>query len=427
MKGTSNLNNISLYKNIKEGLGLIVGAIIEWAVSSYLLKELPPLIFLICFMCLVFSCLYWVVRIVDITITYHHLEKERVSVWLEQKKDEWAQMDAMEYRENSLEYGLGKDELIRRTRKSRNRKLATKKVRLVFSIATLGVICLSNPCNLKAMVGNVGDYITYPKEEKEDKDSVNRAGTETASVIQEEEDDEKTEVLSENETGKTERKKKPESYNFVLENVDRVMSVDKEILNQVYFIDINRNKQDIELIVGERFNHIYNSKKEQVDISMLTDNKNCQTASTYEVLEADFKQRVEECKYMEYLDEWEEKAPGSDEMEDYILGREILNTINVDGRQGCYALWWKLANDYQYYALEYEKQTDNQSAVFYYYTMSIYSCMEAMKYDISDSEYKEAFEYIKGRYKDIAREDSIISQEYKDIAKEIENILIEIL
>ncbi|MCM1345103.1 MAG: hypothetical protein NC305_17265 [Lachnospiraceae bacterium] len=40
---------------------------------------------------------------------------------------------------------------------------------------------------------------------------------------------------------------------------------------------------------------------------------------------------------------------------------------------GCQELWWKLANDYLYYAQEYERQTENADARLSYYTNSIYS------------------------------------------------------
>ncbi len=59
--------------------------------------------------------------------------------------------------------------------------------------------------------------------------------------------------------------------------------------------------------------------------------------------------------------------------------------------------------------------------------MSIYYCMEAMKYDITDSERAEAENYLLSRYEDLARADCIVDKEYKERAGEIAEILKNIL
>lgn len=57
--------------------------------------------------------------------------------------------------------------------------------------------------------------------------------------------------------------------------------------------------------------------------------------------------------------------------------------------------------------------------------MSIYCCMEALKYDINEKEYNKTFHYMVIRYQDIKRNDSIIANQYKKSAEAIYNVLID--
>ena len=100
-------------------------------------------------------------------------------------------------------------------------------------------------------------------------------------------------------------------------------------------------------------------------------------------------------------------------------GREKLNLTEQDGRQGSPELWWKLANDNQYYALEYEAQTQNGDAVLYYYVMSIFCAMEALKYDMPEEQKRQIYHYMVMRYHDIGGMTLEIPLAYKELAEDI--------
>lgn len=135
--------------------------------------------------------------------------------------------------------------------------------------------------------------------------------------------------------------------------------------------------------------------------------------------ENSFKEQMNEAFIEKYLIIWEQKAPHSSELESYIKGREELNLIETGEGCGNYKIWWTLANDYQFYAMEYERQTQNQQAIFYYYTKSIYCCMEALKYSMPDEEAEIIYNYMLIRYKDISRIEVCVPEKYKIRARDI--------
>ena len=111
-------------------------------------------------------------------------------------------------------------------------------------------------------------------------------------------------------------------------------------------------------------------------------------------------------------------------MDYYIFGREHLNQIDYEGETGCYKIWNQLANDYQYYAEEYERQTNNESAVSYYYINSIYCCMQGLKYSVSKGDKDKLYHYMVMRYHDMADEQLKVSDEVRKKASKIYSLLV---
>lgn len=215
----------------------------------------------------------------------------------------------------------------------------------------------------------------------------------------------------------SERPRKPASYRFVLADPSAAPKAKERIINQVYFYETTAEANLIDYI-STYFESLSCQKKAGTDYQSIQDEKG-NTFSTYAVQEQRFKKKAEAFADMEYLDEWNQNAPNSADMDKLIEGRSILNAIETDGASGCYELWWRLANDYQYYAQEYEFQTQNQNAILYYYTMSIYCCMEALKYDLETSDYTMIYYYMIARYRDLASEESHVPEKYKNRTEEI--------
>ena len=170
---------------------------------------------------------------------------------------------------------------------------------------------------------------------------------------------------------------------------------------------------------------IYEHKKSGTTPNTLKDDKG-NTYNTFTTSEDNFKEKVSQFSKETDYKKWLENAPHSSEMEEYINGRKQLNSITVDGNTGCYELWWLLANDNQYYAQEYETQTANETAILYYYSMSIYCCMEALKYQMSEKIREDIFHYMVMRYHDICRDESSVAEIYKERAKELYRFLVKL-
>lgn len=283
------------------------------------------------------------------------------------------------------------------------------------------VFCGGQPENTKATIQWVKQFVNNEKTENQevkDDDTIDQEIKENEEHFDESKcTDEKTEANG---------IKKQEGYNFVLKDSGRNLKLEKEIKNQIYFWGTDAEGTELEEIVIKKIKELRYATKRNADIYKISSKYGLDFDSLEEE-EAEFKRKVEACRNLEYEADWIAVAPDSDELDDYIGGRRQLNSMKIDGIQGCYILCWRLANDYQYYALEYEAQTENAQAIYYYYSMSIYYCMEAMKYDITDSERAEAENYLLSRYEDLARADCIVDKEYKERAGEIAEILKNIL
>ncbi len=215
---------------------------------------------------------------------------------------------------------------------------------------------------------------------------------------------------------------KPRGYRFILDRPNEKFKIDPELENQVFFY-INGTEAMLEQAVIEYMDEIVYAQKENANLFEIVNQNDCNFFN-YTSLEDQFKEKVNLYETIKDYQNWLELAPHSSEMEIYINGREELNiAVDENGNSGNYKIWWKLANDYQYYALEYEKQTDNAGAVLYFYSKSIQCCMKALQYEMDGEEYNRIFDYLTMRYHDIFSDQCIISERYKKCAEKIYTVL----
>lgn len=245
--------------------------------------------------------------------------------------------------------------------------------------------------------------------------------------VEDEVSEEKTDIPEENkeDVDKTEESVKEERdmrWRFVLDKPAQNFTLETQIKNQVYFCS---DKEYTEWVtyVQEISKQWKENQKKGVDYKTVKDG-NGNGFFDYTSIEDNFKEDVFNASIYTYYDEWLVHAPHSYEYDKCIVGREALNNVEVEGTTGCYEIWWKLANDYLYYAQEYEQQTENAEAILFYYTNSIYCCIEALKYSMSEDEYNMIYHFMVMRYHDICRDECIISQVYKAAAADIYSILV---
>lgn len=288
------------------------------------------------------------------------------------------------------------------------------------------VMCGTNPNNTAGCIRTLKEFC--------------RAETNTATVNDEEEDGEEDTdkgIPSENErnapAGNAQEKEiqesdeydasladveKPEAYRFVLDNPNFEPHFDPEIESRVFCLYENGEKYTNEEI-KKCLNEIINSQLQSMNKGKIKD-ENGNNFYTYTLAEDKFKQAVEKAGGILSYREWQNQAPHSSEMESYIKGREALT--GIDGQDGCYELWWRLANDYQYYAQEYQTQTKNGQAILYYYSMSIYCVMKALQYEVTEDEFSMMYKYMAARYRDIVNEREIPLM-YRNRSGEIHAVL----
>ena len=171
--------------------------------------------------------------------------------------------------------------------------------------------------------------------------------------------------------------------------------------------------------------NLIDMKKSNVEVSNLI-SKDGKTVWDYQNAEKRFENRISETKDISTYEEWSKKAPHSSELDEIIAGRELLGKSRVEDGQGNFEIWWNLANIYQKYETEFEEQTENEEAILYYYSMSIYSCIEALQYDIDSEEKSKILNYMRGRYEDLCYYKSTIPIEYKKRAEQISECLREL-
>jgi hypothetical protein len=281
-------------------------------------------------------------------------------------------------------------------------------IRIAFFLCMLIVICYFNPNNAQACWNGVLNILGINEEEQQE--PTHNPQTENSETVSSQPEEQ--------------RIPKPQKYRFILDEPDINLLLQQEIEEQVYFLG-NENSYLSEEYVLNLMNKIYEHKKSGTTPNTLKDDKG-NTYNTFTTSEDNFKEKVSQFSKETDYKKWLENAPHSSEMEEYINGRKQLNSITVDGNTGCYELWWLLANDNQYYAQEYETQTANETAILYYYSMSIYCCMEALKYQMSEKIREDIFHYMVMRYHDICRDESSVAEIYKERAKELYRFLVKL-
>lgn len=272
----------------------------------------------------------------------------------------------------------------------------------LFVVATL---CLFNPGNVYAYGEKVKDLIGIEtkKEEHKEPEEAPKDGEGVAKPIVPKNGDRNLE------------------WRFVLDNPHKSFGENTERKYRVFW-GSDKLSADWMSDVEKTVQQWREEGKKGVDYRTVSD-EDGNNFYTYTEREDSFKFAVEFAKPYSDYDEWSTYAPHSSECDSYIEGRERLNQIQIGDEIGCYELWWHLANDYQYYAQEYEYQTDNAEAVLHYYINSIYSCMKALEYAINKAEFDRTYHFMVMRYHDICRDECIISQEYKSRAYSIYLIL----
>lgn len=292
------------------------------------------------------------------------------------------------------------------------------KWRVAICAILLVALFVRNPENVKAF-GEV-IFSTNSSAEEIEQDNPENTGeidSEESSTVKGEEgecDENKTDIKGSEYAPQRTRAK---GYYFVLDNPDCAPVIKAEIKQQVYFYQ-DEKATPIREAIPSYLEKLFSKKKASIDTAELVDQFG-NTFYTYTDVEDTFKQNVMEALAIEYYDAWEMAAPSSHEYDVVILGRESLCSVEKDGKTGSYELCWKLANDYQYYAQEYERQTENKQAILYYYTMSIHYCIEALQYDMDEAAYDLIYEYMVERYHDLARDEACISDKYKERAQVI--------
>lgn len=294
------------------------------------------------------------------------------------------------------EYGYRKDQIEKRYKEKCHELFKEVVKRIVLALVFMVVVCAINPNNARAC----WDDITM------------LGRSETTETDNKTEEQETPQELPEEPEQKTERNT---TWRFVLDEVGEPVEDYGERLQQVFF----EGENDIlSTVQGWR-----TEKRKGVNHITVKD-KEGNTFYTYTELEDSFTADVNSSAAHVYYEEWVKYAPHSSRLDQYIKGRETLNKVEMSGEKGCYDIWWKLANDYQYYAQEYERQTEDAEAILYYYANSIYCCMESLKYVIDDGTYNATYHYMVTRYKDIARYECLIDGRYKAQAQAIYDVLV---
>lgn len=230
-------------------------------------------------------------------------------------------------------------------------------------------------------------------------------------TMQESEIDE-SENLQMDEKVDSSREKKPEGYLFVLAEPGRKSELEESVEKAVFQTKLD--KKWVKQYCAKKSDCIKDKKIKKEDSD---------TMARLSRMQETFQDKVNATASMEYLDEWNVMAPNSIALDDRMEQRMKL-IEKMEKEEGCYENWWRIANDAQYYAIEYQKQTTNQTAILYYYTYSIYYCMKSLEYEMDDETQDMIYKYMAERYHDISSAQGMIQEEYTENAqKKYEELL----
>lgn len=318
--------------------------------------------------------------------------------------------DAYDSEEIANQYGLRAARIEKKWENAKKKYVRKPMCRLAIVVVVVFGLCIANPQNTKACLYGVKSMIDYVENYGEENEQPQD------STPQEKGTGQGTEASEKQEENNHSRDM---GWKFILDEPYRTPELDDDRKAAVFFEDwgfLEDGNTQIWKLLGQAADE--RPLEEGVDYEWIED-ENGNDYYDYTSLEDGFLARQDSAAVVEDFEEWLKIAPHSSELDVYIRGRERLNTIELDGKSGCYELWEFLANDYQRYAMEYERQTQNDQAVLYYYTNSIYCCMEALKYAQSEEQYDRMYHYMVMRYHDMCRDESIIQGTYKSRAEEI--------
>lgn len=374
--------------------------VFPWVISHSRSKEVSWAFFLLIINIPVVFCIY------KILAFWGAIFKEYKRYKYERRK---LKSKAIRHRDTPrFDYSLSKEELREDFVAKCLAILAKRSISFFILIGTVAFVCICNPQNAYAYWNSVEKIIGFTSKED-------------SSSVESDEDNADNEPKEAEETEKTAQEIRDTTWRFILDEPAYSFGLEPYLEKQVFF-EIDKSGEEWGEYVQETVDQ-WKGEKEGVNYATIEDKKGNKFL-TYTEIEDKFKERVQDASQYIYYDAWLKEAPHSSEYDDCIEGREILNKVETDGKTGCYEIWWRLANDYQYYAQEYERQTANAEAILYYYAKSIYCCMEALKYSISEDEYNTTYHYMVMRFHDIYRDECIISQEYKEKAKGVYSILV---
>lgn len=274
------------------------------------------------------------------------------------------------------------------------------------------VTCTYNNDNAKAYYNNLKALVGFENRKERN-----------VEQIKEDSDLEEGKQMEDAFSEPREKERKNPNWRFIIKNRNELEFSDLEREQQVFFYCSNEGVK-WESYVLSCMEDINEEEKIGIDYKLIHD-ANGNSFFTYTELEDKFKDKVEEVSGYQYYEDWIKVAPYSTELDYYISGREHLNQIDYEGKKGCYKIWNQLANDYQYYAQEYERQTNNVSAVRYYYINSIYCCIQGLKYSISKGDKEKLYHYMVMRYHDMADEQSKVLDDDRKKASKIYSLLVE--
>ena len=282
--------------------------------------------------------------------------------------------------------------------------------------AILGCRYVSNVIETKLLKLDEGKKAEN-SEEKDTEETVDTSSdkeydsTKRKMTMQESEIDE-SENLQTDEEGDSNREKKPVGYSFVLAEPGRKSELEESVEKAVFQTKLD--KKWVKQHCAKKSDCIKDEKIKKEDSD---------TMAKLSRMQETFQDKVNATVSMEYLDEWNVKAPNSIALEDRMEKRKKL-IEKMEKEEGCYENWWRIANDAQYYAIEYQKQTTNQTAILYYYTYSIYYCMKSLEYEMDEETQDMIYKYMAERYHDISLAQGMIQEEYTENAqKKYEELL----
>lgn len=364
-------------------------------------KEISWWIFCLIVNILAVICIYKIfILFQSVFKQYKRYAKKRKEL---KDKAKWLRNNPVES-ETGFDYGLSKEELLEDFIAVCLAVLLKRSISFFVFIVMILFICMCSPKNAHAYWDGIETIMGIkPKESNTlDEPDKDKADSESKDIE------------------RTAKEIRDEKWRFILDESADGFELGIQLRKQVFF-ETDRLETEWEEYVQETVDQ-WKGEKEGVDYMAIED-EDGNNFFTYTDMEDRFKEKVSDSAQYIYYEEWLQEAPHSSEYDECIEGRERLNTIEADGKTGCYEIWWKLANDYQYYAQEYEQQTTKAEAILYYYAKSIYCCMEALKYSRSEEVYNKTYHFMVMRYHDLCRIGCIIPQEYKKEAEDIYSIL----